>query len=209
MLFFQGDYAKAEPHLRTALDMQPKLTKIQALLGMAEKRTGDPADARTHLETSFAAVDEPKLKVQVGMELVELYTATQDLAKASSVVNAMRQADPANPAVLYAAYRVYSDLAGEAMLSLALAAPDSAQMHLVMAHEEVKQGNNAGARVQYQKAIEIDPQRAVAYANLADAYMKLGKTTEALKYYEKYAEMAPNSPSIEYVRKRIEELKGR
>ncbi len=157
LLFFQGDYAKAEPHLRSALDMQPNLTKIQALLGMAEKRTGDTANARTHLETSFAAVDEPKLKVQVGMELVELYTATQDLPKASSVVNAMRQADPANPAVLYAAYRVYSDLAGEAMLSLALAAPDSAQMHLVMAHEEVKQGNNAGARVQYQKALEIDP----------------------------------------------------
>jgi tetratricopeptide (TPR) repeat protein len=157
LLFFQGDYGKAEPHLRAALDMQPNLTKIRALLGMAEKRTGDIANARTHLEASFAAVDEPKLKVQVGMELVELYTATQDLAKASSVVNAMRQADPANPAVLYTAYRVYSDLAAEAMLSLALAAPDSAQMHLVMAHEEVRQGNNAGARVQYQKALEIDP----------------------------------------------------
>jgi tetratricopeptide (TPR) repeat protein len=157
LLFFQGDYVKAEPHLRAALDMQPNLTKIQALLGMAEKRTGDTANARTHLEASLAAVDEPKLKVQVGMELVELYTASQDLPKASSVVNAMRQADPANPAVLYAAYRVYSDLAGEAMLTLALAAPDSAQMHLVMAHEEVRQGNNAGARVQYQKALEIDP----------------------------------------------------
>jgi tetratricopeptide (TPR) repeat protein len=157
LLFFQGDYAKAVPHLRAALDLQPNLAKIQALLGMAEKRTGDIANAHTHLETSFAAVDEAKLKVQVGMELVELYTATQDLPKASSVVNAMRQADPANPAVLYAAYRVYSDLAGEAMLSLALAAPDSAQMHLVMAHEEVKQGNNAGARVQYEKALEIDP----------------------------------------------------
>ncbi len=157
LLFFQGDYVKAVPHLHAALDMQPNLGKIQALLGMAEKRTGDTANARTHLEASFAAVDEPKLKVQVGMELVELYTASQDLPKASSVVNAMRQADPANPAVLYAAYRVYSDLAGEAMLSLALAAPDSAQMHLVMAHEEVKQGNNAGARVQYQKALEIDP----------------------------------------------------
>jgi tetratricopeptide (TPR) repeat protein len=157
LLFFQGDYAKAVPHLRTALEMQPNLAKIQALLGMAEKRTGDLTNARTHLETSFVAVDEPKLKVQVGMELIELYTATQDLPKASSVVNAMRQADPANAAVLYAAYRVYSDLAGEAMLSLALAAPDSAQMHLVMAHEEVKQGNNAGARVQYQKVLELDP----------------------------------------------------
>lgn len=157
LLFFQGDYVKAEPHLRAALDMQPNLSKIQALLGMAEKRTGDTANARTHLETSFAVVDEPKLKVQIGMELVEMYSASQDMAKASSVVNAMRQADPANPAVLYAAYRVYSDLAGEAMLSLALVAPDSAQMHQVMAHEEARQGNNTGARAQLQKALAIDP----------------------------------------------------
>jgi tetratricopeptide (TPR) repeat protein len=157
LLFFQGDYVKAEPHLRSALEMQPNLTKIQALLGMAEKRTADTANARTHLETAFPAVDEPKLKVQIGMELVELYTASQELDKASAIVNAMRQTDPANPAVLYAAYRVYSDLAGEAMLSLALAAPESAQMHQVMAHEEARQGNNAGARVQFQKALEIDP----------------------------------------------------
>ena len=157
LLFFQGDYVKAIPHLRTALEMQPNLTKIQSLLGMAEKRTGETENARTHLEASFAAVTEPKLKVQIGMELLELYTASQDLEKASSVVNAMREVDPVNPAVLYAGYRVYSDLAGEAMLSLALAAPDSAQMHLVMAHEETRQGNTAGARVQYQKALEIDP----------------------------------------------------
>lgn len=157
LLFFQGNYAKASPHLRAALDLQPNLTKIQALLGMAEKRTGETANAGTDLEASFAATAEPKLKVEIGMELIELYTASQDLEKASSVVNALRQADPANPAVLYAAYRVYSDLAGEAMLSLALAAPNSAQMHQVMAHEEARQGNTAGARVQYEKALAIDP----------------------------------------------------
>jgi predicted RNA polymerase sigma factor len=39
--------------------------------------------------------------------------------------------------------------------------------------------------------------------------MKLGKTTEARDYYEKYAAMAPNSPTIEYIRKKIEELKGK
>ena len=157
LLFFHGDYDKAKPHLRTALEMQPSLTKIQALLGMAEKRTGETVDARKQLEASFDAVAEAKLKVQIGMELVELYTASQDLDKASSVANAMRQADPANPAVLYAAYRIYSDLANEAMLSLALVAPESAQMHQVMAHEETREGNTAGARLQYQKALEIDP----------------------------------------------------
>jgi Flp pilus assembly protein TadD len=157
LLFFQNNYEKAEPHLRAALELQPNLTKIQALLGMAEKRTGQMESARTRLEGAFPAVDEPKLKVQIGMELLEIYTVSQDLAKASSVVNAMRQADPTNPAVLYASYRVYSDLAGEAMLSLALVAPDSAQMHQVMAHEEARQGNNAGAKEQFEKALAADP----------------------------------------------------
>jgi peptidoglycan/xylan/chitin deacetylase (PgdA/CDA1 family)/uncharacterized caspase-like protein len=58
-----------------------------------------------------------------------------------------------------------------------------------------------------KKAIEIDPQRVVAYVNLADAYMKLGKTAEARQYYEKYATIAPNSPNVEYVRKKLEEMK--
>ena len=49
LLFFQGDYAKAEPHLRTALDLQPNLTKIQALLGMAEKRTGETENAESEI----------------------------------------------------------------------------------------------------------------------------------------------------------------
>jgi tetratricopeptide (TPR) repeat protein len=157
LLFFQGDYTQALPHLRAALDMQPSLTKIQALLGMAEKRTGQTAAASTDLEASFAAVTEPKLKIQIGMELVEMYTASRDLEKASGIVNAMRQADPLNPAVLYTGYRIYSDLASEAMLSLALVAPDSAQMHQVMAHEEARQGSTAAARQQFQKASEIDP----------------------------------------------------
>src|SRR5579885_2819402 len=36
LLFFHGDYAAAAPHLRAALKLQPKLWKIEALLGMSE-----------------------------------------------------------------------------------------------------------------------------------------------------------------------------
>ena len=58
-----------------------------------------------------------------------------------------------------------------------------------------------------QKAIDLDPQRVVAYANLADAYLKWGKTAEARRYYEKYAAIAPNSSNLEYIRKKLDELK--
>ena len=172
LLFFQGKYTQATPHLKAALDLQPNLAKIEALLGMAEKRTGDAANAATHLEASFSVVEDKTLKIQIGLELVELYSATQELEKASLVVNALRQTDPANPAVLYTAYRVYSDLSGEAMLSLALAAPDSAQMHQLMAHEESKQGNTAAARAQYEKALQ-------ANSKLPGIHFELGELLNA------------------------------
>jgi len=52
-LFFQSDYDKAAPQLRGALQRQPTLWKIQALLGMCEKRIGQTASAQSDLEKSF------------------------------------------------------------------------------------------------------------------------------------------------------------
>ena len=41
------------------------------------------------------------------------------------------------------------------MMALALAAPDSAQMHQVIAHEEIKQGNTNGAIAHYRKPMIV------------------------------------------------------
>ena len=43
--------------------------------------------------------------------------------QAAAVIAQLRKADPENAEVLYAAYRTYTDLAGESMLALSLAAP--------------------------------------------------------------------------------------
>src|SRR5271167_4128077 len=61
LLFFQGKAAECIPHFRAALagrkeDGQPGLAKIQGLLGMAESRTLDFADARTDLEAALTAL---------------------------------------------------------------------------------------------------------------------------------------------------------
>jgi tetratricopeptide (TPR) repeat protein len=157
LLFFQGRAADAIPHLRMALDGQPSLIKLQGVLGIAEARTGDFAGARKDLDASFPQILDKKLKVQVGLELVGLYTQTSDLDEAADVIAQLRKADPGNAEVLYAAYRTHTDLAAESMMAMALAAPDSAQMHQVIAHEEIKQGNTNGAIAHYRKAIAIDP----------------------------------------------------
>jgi tetratricopeptide (TPR) repeat protein len=173
LLFFQGKTADSIPHFRTALAQQPGLAKIQGLLGMAESRTLDFADARKDMEAAFPSLALPssqdrRFQVQLGLELVGLDTESSDLDKAAGVIAQLRKVDPDNPEVLYAAYRTYSDLAGESMLALSLAAPDSAQMHQLLAHEDARQGNTTAAVAQYRKAIAIDPHLPGVHFELAE-----------------------------------------
>lgn len=168
LLFFQGRPAEAIPHLRAALKMHAGLAKIQGLLGIAEQRTSDVADARKDLEASFPLIENREFKIEVGLDLVGLYTQTNDRDAAAGVITQLRKAYPDDAEVLYAAYRTYSDLAGESMLILTLVAPDSAQMHQLMAHEETKQGNTNGAIAHYRNAIQINPHLPGVHFELAE-----------------------------------------
>ncbi|MGB8031330.1 MAG: tetratricopeptide repeat protein [Terracidiphilus sp.] len=168
LLFFQGKLADSIPHFRAALLGKPDLTKIQGLLGLAEVGTLDFDQGRKDLEASFPLIPDQKFKVQVGLELVSLYTQTGDLDEAASVLAKLRKAAPNNPEVLYAAYRTYSDLAGESMLALAIHAPESAQMHQMMAHEETREGKTNDAIAEYRKAIAIDPHLPGVHFELAE-----------------------------------------
>jgi tetratricopeptide (TPR) repeat protein len=58
----------------------------------------------------------------------------------------------------------------------------------------------------FEKTIKMDPSRAVAYLNLGDAQAHLGENEMARKAYLTYLELAPNSASVGYVRKRLEKL---
>ena len=184
LLFFQGKAADSIPHFRAALagrskEGQPGLAKIQGLLGMAESRTLDFANARKDMEAVFPSIPDPRFQTQIGLELVGLYTQSGDLDKAAEILAQLRKTDPENPEVLYAAYRTYSDLAGESMLALSLAAPESAQMHQSLAHEDTRQGNTTGAIAQYRKAISIDPHLPGVHFELAELLHT--STDEAVK----------------------------
>lgn len=168
LLFFRGEYGECIPQMRAALSLQPELWKVRSLLGFAEEHTSDLADARTDLEASFPKIEERKLKIEVGLELVGIYTASSDLDRAATIVAQLKAAYPDAPEVLYAAYRTYADLSGEAMLSLSLAAPDSAQMHQLLAHEETREGNTNGAIAQYRGAISLNSHLPGVHFDLAE-----------------------------------------
>lgn len=178
LLFFQTRYAEAIPDLRGALQRKPDLWKIQALLGMAERRTGDNAAARTDLEASFPRLQDQNIRIEAGLELVELYNTAESLDRASTIVTVLESIDPENQEVLYAAYRVHSDMARAAVLSLALVAPRSARMYQVMAHEAARSGNTAEAIRDDREALQLDPRLAGLHFELAELLNTLPPTAD-------------------------------
>ena len=167
--FFKADYGKAASELRSVLKLRPDLRKIQALLGISEKRAGQLQSAQQDLEQSFPVVEEPKVRIQAGLELIEIYYAESQLDKAAGIAGALKQLAPTDPDILYTAYRIYSNLAGESLLSMAMVAPHSARMHQVMAQEMARQGNIEGAIAHYREAVKMEPRLPGLHFELAEA----------------------------------------
>jgi cytochrome c-type biogenesis protein CcmH/NrfG len=106
--------------------------------------------------------------------LIEIYSATGELEKAAATVGVLRKLEPANGAVLYTAYRIYSSLADEALLSLSVVEPNSARMRQALAHELAKRGQTAEAIENYRAALKLDPQLPGLHFELAEMLNILG-----------------------------------
>jgi tetratricopeptide (TPR) repeat protein len=206
LLFFQGDYAGAISPLRAALKLQPELWKIQMLLGMAEKRTGDTSGALADLERAFSKTREEKIKTEAGMELIEMYTSAGDLDKGATVVDELDDLYPTNPQVLYSSYRIHSDLAEQAMLSLALVAPASAIMHRVMAHELELHEHSAGAIEQYRLALKLNPNLPGVHIELAELLNSSSNPALHAQAKSEYEAALTLNPFDEKAERRLGEL---
>lgn len=167
LLFFQNRFSDAIPHLHAAVAAKPDLWKIQGLLGLAESRTQDAA-GRADLEAAFPHLTESAFQLEVGQALIDEDTAAGDLDKASDVVSVLLAAHPTDPSLLYLSYRLYSDLASRSMLTLALSAPESAEMHQVMARELAHHHDDDAAIANYREAIRLNPRLPGVHSELAD-----------------------------------------
>jgi len=168
LLFFQANYAEAIPHMRAALQLQPDLWRVQALLGIAEKRTGNPKDAQVDLERAFSNLDDKKIRIEAGLELIEIHSASAQLDKALSVAAKLEELAPQNPQVQFVTYQIARQMMDQSLLNTMMAAPDSAEMHMIMAGELARQGDGANAIAQYREAIKLNPMVPGAHFQLAE-----------------------------------------
>jgi Tfp pilus assembly protein PilF len=168
LLFFQNKFRDAVPHLRAAVTAKPDLWKIQGLLGLAEAQLQDASTSRADLEAAFPHLSEPGFQLEVGHALVDEDTAAGDLDKAADTVSVLLAAHPTDPSLLYLSYRLYSDLAGRSMLTLALSAPESAEMHQAMARELAHHHDDDAAIANYREAIRLNPRLPGVHSELGD-----------------------------------------
>jgi tetratricopeptide (TPR) repeat protein len=186
--FFQRDYQKASQYFRKALAIDPSLAKPQALLGISQKRLGDPS-ASALLEKSFQKLKDKQLRLQVGMELAALYDQQGDPGATACVMRSLVDLDPDNVDVLFMAQRVYSELADDTLNKLAVLAPGSARMQQVIAERLVNGGDLQGAIEHYRKALQIDPRLPGVHFELGEAILQsspvdAGTQAEAQKEFE-------------------------
>jgi len=169
--FFQHDYQNASQYLRKALAADPSLAKTQALLGICERRLGQPS-AQALLEKSFPRLKDKNLQIQAGLELAGIYYQQGNLDRTASVMHSLVDLDPDNIEILYMAQRVYSDLADDTLNKLAILAPGSARMQQVIAERLINEGDLSGATEHYRKALQFDPRLPDVRYELAEAILE-------------------------------------
>jgi tetratricopeptide (TPR) repeat protein len=211
--FFQRDYQNSSRYLRKALAIDPSSARTQALLGVCQKRLGNPS-ARELLEKSFPKLKDKALRLQVGMELAAVYDQQGDPGATASVMRSLVDLDPDNVDVLFMAQRVYSELAEDTMNKLAVLAPGSSRMQQVIAQSLINAGDLNAAMDHYRKALQIDPRLPGVHFELAEAILEsspsdAGAQSEAQKELQVAVTTDGDTAKTECEFGRIASLQGR
>ena len=166
--FNQGKYTEAIKQFQESLKLKPELWNALAFLGMSEKRVGKLDEAKADLEQVFPHLQQEKLRMQAGSDLIEVYYTSGELDKAAALLNVLESLQPEDPDTLYLADRLHSEQAAHALATLVKVAPESARTREILAQSMMNHSDFPGAIEEYRRALAANP-------NLPEIHFELGQ----------------------------------
>ncbi len=198
----QGRYGQAIQSFSEALRINPALGDAQALLGLAQLRSGHTEEGRKSLQKSWGHIRDKELRVNVGTELIRIDQQQNKWEAAADTARDLAATSPDDPRVLYLSYRIHSELAAHAVAALTKNAPESAQMHQILAEAAGMQNDITGAIAEYRKALEIDPRLPGIHYQLGQAILAGSQDEsarqQAKKEFETELAANPNDAASEF-----------
>jgi len=200
-----NDMKGAEGALRGAIDIDPKLAKVQAELGRLELAKGDLPSAQKWLE---AALDlDPELAEARG-NLAMVYAKKGDLVSAEKLLRQALEDDPQykeghlNLAMILAQQNRKPDAERELDNAVALAPKDPATLSTV-GKANVQMGNTSEGVALLRKVVDLAPDLAAAHLDLALALADSFDLPAALAQTSEAVRLAPQSGVAHFYRGRI------
>ncbi len=179
--FTQGRYEQAASNFEAVLAHSPALWNARAFLGMCEIRLGRADKGQSAIQEVLPHITDKTLRKQAALELVSSYLNGEMADRAVPVVDALEHDYAADADVLYAAYRVHSDLATAALRQLSQKAPESARFYQVLGDDMLVQEDFSKAIEEYQEALKRDPRSVGAHLGIGQAVLAQGKNEDSMK----------------------------
>ena len=192
-----NDAAAAGQSLRKALEIQPNLLPAQQGLAELALRGNRVQDALTQIQE----IQKQRPQEAIGYALeADVHTATKNWAAATVAFEKALKLAP-NSSELAVKLHATQVTAQKTREADAFAAtwlrnhPKDVAFLLYLGDRAMASTNYAVAASQYQKALDVQPNNAVALNNLAWVASKLGRK-DAMSLVEKANSLAPNTPAI-------------
>lgn len=194
----KDDLAAAGQHAQNAVTLAPESASAHYALGMVKSRSGNAAGAA---ESWQKALEHDPNFLPARQSLAQQALEIGDTAGAELLIASVVREEPANVQALclyaraLAARKRFDDAVTLAHRALA-ADRNSAEAHVVLGEIALRRHRLAGALIEYEQAIVVQPHSPAAMEGLAQVYRQGSVTRDMLRRMEAVAANPPQSAPL-------------
>ncbi len=202
-LYEQGKVRDAIDPLRRELKANPASVMAEAYLGLSFSEAGFCPDGEPLLKKSFTKITNQEMRRAMAEDGIRCSMSANQQDDALDFLRDLRKNYPKDPAVLYLATHIFSDLSVRTSQELIFAAPSSYQVHQLNAEALETQGKWDEAASEYRVVLQQNPNLPNIHFRIARLILSKPKTDEtfadATKELNEEIRINPNNPGAEYV----------